>query len=329
MRPDRRFVLGGLALLSATLLSGFSPEAFLLTLAVPADSTARWELAAMHELGIAKKHELELTINDVADRAAGQEAVLSKAADLTLSDVVWVSAQRHAGGKTAMVPYSLPVGGLMVDPAAGIDSVAALKGKTLAVAGGPNDGRFAILAADYSKATGGKLTSDATVAFGDAAATGEAFTTGAAQAALNLWDWNARAKSSGKAQLISLADMLADLGATDPAPLLGWTFLDDNATAKKKEFKAFLDASFETRKALLNDDDIWEKLRPAMNVGDDDALFTQLRDDYRSGIVLKYAPGNLGAAEVTYAALAQFAGPDAVGDATELAPGTFFKGYRK
>ena len=65
-----------------------------------------------------------------------------------------------------MVPHSLTVGGLMVDPAAGIASIADLKGKTIAVSGSPVDKSFVILAADYTKQTGGTLVDDATTRFG-------------------------------------------------------------------------------------------------------------------------------------------------------------------
>ena len=61
----------------------------------------------------------------------------------------------------------------------------------------------------------------------------------------------------------------------------------------------------------------------------DDALFTQLRDDYRRGIVTKYAASNMKPAEESFAVMAKFGGPDVVGDSTELSDGTFWKGYRK
>ena len=51
-----------------------------------------------------------------------------------------------------------------------------------------------------------------------------------------------------------------------------------------------------------------------MNVGDDDALFTQLRDDYRAGIVTKYAAADMKPAEESFRLMAKFGGPDVVGD---------------
>jgi len=300
-----------------------------ITVAVQATGTVKWELAAMQALGIHKKHNLVLDIRDVADSKAGQIALQAKEADIILSDFVWVALQRNQGNMVSFVSHSLTVGGLMVDPAAGIASIADLKGKTLAVSGSPVDKSFVILSAEYNKLTGGNLTDDADVKFGAPPLVNELLTTGQAQAALNLWNWNARAKLAGKTELVAVSDMLKDLGVSETPPLLGWAFFDDNAKAKKVDFKAFFDASFETKKALLEDDAVWDQIREAMNVGDDDALFVQLRDDYRKGIVTKYAATAMKPAEESFALMAKFGGKDVVGDITAIPDGTFYKGYRK
>ena len=329
MSKIARIALLGLALGAATLLSAFSPETHKLTLALQGTGTAKWELAAMSALGIDKKYKLELTIKDVADSPAGQVALQAKAADIVLSDFVWVNLQRHQGNMVTMVPHSLTVGGLMVDPAAGINTIADLKGKTMAVSGSPTDKTFVTLSADYAKQTGGNLSNDATINFGAPPLVNEIFTSGRAQASLNLWNWNSRAKLAGKTQLISTGQMLADLGVKETPPLLGWTFFEDNANAHKEAFKAFLDASFETKKALLTDDSVWDKIRGVMNVKDNDALFKQLRDDYRAGIVQHYISTDMGAAAESFALMAKYGGKDVVGDVTDLADGTFWKGYHK
>jgi len=319
----------GVALGAAVLLSGFGPEHLDLTLALQATGTAKWEIAAMQELGLDKKYHLELTVNDVADSVAGQVALQAKAADMVLSDFVWVSLQRHQGNTVTMVPHSLAVGGLMVDPAAGIETLADLKGKTLAVSGSPVDKSYVILAADYNKQTGGNLNDDAAPKFGAPPLVNELLVGGQAQAALNLWNWSARAKVAGKVQLTSVPELLKDLGVTDTPPLLGWTFFDDTGKKKKKEITAFLNASFDTKQALLTDDALWDKIRPAMNVEDDDALFEQLRDDYRAGIVQHYIASDMQPAEQAFALMAKYGGKDVVGDVTDLADGTFWKGYHK
>ncbi|MBN9309934.1 ABC transporter substrate-binding protein [Devosia sp.] len=332
MRRFIRIALAGLALAIASTggaMAQHGQDPNKLSLGVQATGTVKWELAAMAALGIDKKHLLELDVRDVADSKAGQIALQAKEVDVILSDFVWVSIQRHEGNMVTMVPHSLTVGGLMVDPAAGINSVADLKGKTLAVSGSPVDKSYVILAAEYNKLTGGNLTEDASAKFGAPPLVNELITGGQAQAALNLWNWNSRAKLAGKTELISVAAMLADLGVSETPPLLGWTFFDETAHAKKEAIKAFLDASFETKKALLEDDGVWDKIRDAMNVGDDDKLFAQLRDDYRAGIVTKYASSAMQPAEQAFELMARYGGADVVGSSTELADGTFYKGYRK
>lgn len=328
----RRAVLAGMATLSAALSASrafaFTPETHKLTLGLQTTGTAKWELAAMNALGIDKKHELELTVQDVADAKAGQIALQANEVEIILSDFVWTNLQRHQGNKMVIVPHSLTVGGLMVDPAAGIASVADLKGKTLAVSGSSVDKSFVILSAYYAKQTGSKLADDADIKFGAPPLINELFTGGGAQAALNLWNWNARAKVAGKTELISVPTMLADLGVSATPPLLGWVFKEEVAGKKKAELKAFLDASFETKKALATDDAVWDSIRDVMKVDSDD-LFVAMRDGYRAGIVLNYSASDMKPAAEAFALMAQYGGADVVGDATSLDEGTFWKGYHK
>jgi NitT/TauT family transport system substrate-binding protein len=313
--------------LFATAFGAMAEEPLKISLALQGTGTAKWELAAMQALGLDSKHNLDVTVRDVSDSAAGQIALQAKQADIVLSDFVWVALQRKQGNLVTLVPHSLAVGGLIVDPAAGIKSLADLKGKTLAISGSPVDKSYVVLAADYHKQTGGNLVDDASAKFGAPPLINQLITGGQAQAALNLWNWNSRAKLAGKTELISVAAMLNDLGVSETPPLLGWAFFDETAKTKPDAIRAFLDASFETKHALLTDDALWDTIRPAMNVGDDDALFGQLRDDYRAGIVESYAPDQMQPAMESFAVMAKFGGRDVVGDITEIPDGTFYKDY--
>ncbi len=319
------------ALLALALLATASPaaEPQHLVLGVQASGTVKWELAAISALGLDTANGLSLEVRELADSKAGQIALQARQVDVILSDFVWVSLQRDQGNLVTLVPHSLAVGGLMVDPAAGIASIADLKGKVLAVSGSPVDKSYVILAAAYAKLTGGTLSTDATARFGAPPLVNELLTGGQAQAALNLWNWNARAALAGKVELTSIPSLLDDLGVTETPPLLGWTFFEDTAAQKPEAIGAFLDTSFAAKAALLTDDALWDTIRPAMNVGDDDALFRALRDGYRAGIVAQFDPDNTVAASATFALLVQYGGADVVGDATALSPGTFWPGYRK
>ncbi|QQR37643.1 ABC transporter substrate-binding protein [Devosia oryziradicis] len=315
--------------LATTFLITPTLAAETLVVGVQESGTVQWEIQTIKNLGLDTKHGLDLQIRPLADSRAGQIALQAGAVDVILSDFVWVSIQRSEGNMVTMVPHSLAVGGLMVPADSPIASVADLAGKTIAVSGSPVDKSWIILQAFYNQATSGTLSTDASARFGAPPLVNELLTTGGVDAALNFWQWNARAKVAGMTELLSVADMLETLGVAEQPPLLGWTFSDQIAATKTAAITAFLDASFEAKAVLRTDDTAWDKLTELMGASGDPALFTQLRDDYRAGIVSGYDPADTAAAEATFALLAQYGGAELVGDQTELAPGTFWEGYRK
>lgn len=318
-------------LLTALLLALAAPAtaAETLTVGVQEGGTVRWEIQTILDQNLDERHDLDLQVRYLADSRAGQIALLTGAVDVILSDFVWVSVQRGEGNMVTMVPHSLAVGGLMVPPVSPIKSVADLAGRTIGVAGGPVDKSWVILQAFYNHATGGRLVDAASARYGAPPLVNELLASGGVDAGLNFWQWNARAKAAGMTELVSVAGMLADLGVTQQPPLLGWTFTDTTAEARPAAISAFLDTSFEAKAILLDDDAAWDSLAGLMGAADDPALFTQLRNDYRAGIVRNYDPTAMDAAEQAFALLAQYGGSDLVGAHDQLATGTFWEGYRK
>ncbi len=310
-------------------LSAASSATTEFSIALQEGGTAAWEAAAMQELKLDLDHGLTLNIRPVAGSKAGQVALQAGEVDAILSDFVWVSIQRNAGADFTFVPHSLAVGGLMVKPGGPVASVADLRGKVLAVAGGPVDKSYLILQAYYAAKTSRILAEDISAEFGAPPMINELLATDGAQASLNFWHFNARAKVAGGTELISVKQMLAELGVSQQPPLLGWVFSEARARENPAAFTHYLDASFDTKAKLLTDDALWDKIRPRMNVGEDDALFIALRDAYRAGIVAGYDQADIQAATETYALLAKFGGADLIGDKPDLAAGTFWDGYRK
>lgn len=319
-----KFTTAALALMVATPVLAQQ-----LSLGVQESGTVQWEIETIKALGLDKKHGVELDIRPLADSRAGQIALQAGEVDVILSDFVWVTIQRHQGGSVTMVPHSLAVGGLMVGPDSTITKVEDLKGKTIAVAGGPVDKSWVTLQAYYNSVTGARLVDDVKANYGAPPLVNELLGNGGADAALNFWQWNARSKVAGATELLSVADMLKDLGVSEQPPLLGWTFTDETAAAKHDALVAFLDASFEAKDVLLHDDAVWDGLRSVMGADDDEALFKQLRDDYRAGIVSIYDPAHTEPAQQAFALMAKFGGSDLVGDAQTLDPGTFWQGFSK
>ncbi|UYN98212.1 MAG: ABC transporter substrate-binding protein [Devosia sp.] len=298
-----------------------------LVLGLQESGTVQWEIAAIRNLGLDVAHDLVLEVRPLADSRAGQIALQTGAVDVILSDFTWVSAQRHAGRDFTMVPHSLAVGGLMVPADSPVLGLADLRNGVIAVAGGPADKSWVVLQAYYHDLTGRRLAEDVEARFGAPPLVNELLGQGRVDAALNFWHWNARAKSRGMVEVISVADMLRGLGLKDQPPLLGWTFSEANAAAKPVAIKKFLDASFAAKAVLVTDDAAWEDLATLMGAADDRALFEQLRDDYRAGMVTGYFPEDVAAAEQAFALLAEHGGFEVVGDMSELEPGTFWAGY--
>ncbi|MDR0809402.1 MAG: ABC transporter substrate-binding protein [Gemmobacter sp.] len=328
MRWMKGFAMAGAMALVWMSLSAFSPPPKLVKLALQEGGTASWEAFAIHALQLDEKIGVKLKIRHVADSKAGQVALQAGRVDIILSDFTWASLQRNQGADFTFVPHSLAVGGVMAMPGGKVASVADLKGATLAAAGGPVDKSYLVLQAYYAAKTGGDLTKDVTVNFGAPPLVNEQLTGGQADASLNFWHFNARAAAAGASQIVSVPEMLTELGVPQTPPLLGWVFSEEWAAKNPAAIRNFLDASFAAKAALLTDAALWEKIRPEMKV-DDDALFIALRDAYRAGIVTSYTDADIEAARQTYALLAKYGGADLTGDQPDLAEGTFWAGYRK
>lgn len=318
---------GLLALAASSLVHAQEP--LTLTIGVQESGTVQWEIETIKSLGLDAAHRLDLEIRALADSRAGQIALQAGAVDVILSDFVWVAAQRNDGNLVTMVPHSLTVGGLMVPAESAIANVTGLEGKTIGVAGGPADKSWVILQAYFASKTGKTLPEVAEARFGAPPLINELLANGGVDAGLNFWQWNARAKAAGMHELLSVKTMLAELGVAQPPPLLGWTFTEATAEAKHDAIVRFLDTSFAAKEVLLTDDAAWENLKGLMGAEDDAALFKQLREDYRAGIVSSYDPEETDAAEQTFDLLARFGGSEVVGEGQELLPGTFWPGYRK
>jgi NitT/TauT family transport system substrate-binding protein len=281
-------------------------------------------MQVIKDMKLDEAHGINLILRDVADSRAGQVALLAGEVEIILSDFVWVAGQRTAGNMVTAVAHSLAVGGVMVTPDSTITSVDDLVGKTIGIAGGPVDKSWIALQAYYARNHDDRLVDQVTARFGAPPLINELLASGQVDAALNFWHFNARSKAAGMRELVSVASMLAELGAEVQPPLLVWAFTEDTAADMEDGVLGFLEASYAAKEALFTDDEVWNGLKELMRAADDEQLFITLRDDYRAGIVEHYDATTIAAAAQSFAIMAEFGGSDLVGDTTSLPEGTFW-----
>ncbi|RYH04629.1 ABC transporter substrate-binding protein [Salipiger sp. IMCC34102] len=289
--------------------------------------TAQWEMQVIQDNGLDTDAGIELVVTDLGSEQAGDLALQAGNVDVILTDFLWVSAQRNAGNLITSIPHSRAVGGVMVHPGAGIESLDQLAGTTIGIAGGPVDKSWIILQSAWESLNGDTLAEQVDARFAAPPLVNELLVSGDLPVALNFWHYNARARAAGMTELVSVTELLADLGVDGPAPLLVWAFTDETAQARPEAIRGFLDASFAAKRMLLEDDAVWESLRAKMRAEEDDRLFTELRDAYREGIIADLDPGLYDTASRTFDIMAEQGGADLVGRDAVFAEDTFWTGY--
>ncbi|MCK5274186.1 MAG: ABC transporter substrate-binding protein, partial [Alphaproteobacteria bacterium] len=135
-----------------------------------------------------------------------------------------------------------------------------------------------------------------------------------------------RLKAAGMVELVSVAEMLPELGVDTVPPLLGWVFSEKWAAENAEALTGFLRASLAAKKVLAESDAEWDRLRPRMKAKDD-ASFEALRAGYRAGIPTSFTARDIAAAETLFGTLAELGGSKLVGKSNSLSAGTFWIGF--
>ena len=305
--------------------AGAAEAANLVRVGVLKFGTVHWELDVIETHRLAAQEGVDLEILKLGSKRATAVALQGGAADVIVTDWIWVSRQRAEGRDLAFVPYSLAVGGLMVRPDAGIDGLADLQGRKVGVAGGPVDKSWLLLQA-YAKRQGLDLLSTVEPSFGAPPLLNELIKRGDLPAVLNFWHYNARLAAQGMRALVTVADILPALGIERPVPLLGWVFDRAWAAEHRAAIEGFLRASYRAKHRLLESDAEWERLEPRMKVSDA-ATAAALRDAYRAGVPRRFGAADREAAARAFAILAREGGEKLIGRSRTLAEGVFWTGF--
>jgi len=310
--------------LSATLLSAApAAAADRLRLAVQKTGTFAWELAIIKEHGLDKKANLDLEVTELASTEAEKIAIRGASADLILSDWLWVSRERSLGTKLTFYPYSSALGAVMVAKSSPVQTLADLKSKKIAVAGGPLDKSWLLLQA-LSKRSNFDLKTETQVLYGAPPLLSAKLTQGEVDATLNFWNFCVGLESQGYRRLVSMDDVQEKLGAKEPVPMVGYVFNEAFVKDHPGLIERFLKIAREAKAILAQSDDEWKKLGPQIGIKSE-AELALYRKRYLDGIPHRPVEDDITDAKLLYKILAEIGGQDLVGPSPDLVEGTFYK----
>ncbi len=305
------------------LCSGQAQAADVLRIAVQKTGTFAWELAVIKDHGLDTKAGLDLQVTELGSTDAGKIAIMGGSADIILSDWLWVSRERSLGGKLKFYPYSSTLGAVMVPPHSSINGLADLKGKKLAVAGGPLDKSWLLLQA-LAKRSSIDLDSEATILYGAPPLLWQKALQGESDATLNFWTFCVDLELHGFKRLIGISDVENSLGAAGPVAMIGYVFDETFAEQHRDVLRRFFAMTRQAQDILAHSDADWQKLAPLIGTSDPTAL-ALYRKRYLEGAQLRPLADEEADARKLYLILAQVGGAKFVGPATELDSGTFYK----
>jgi NitT/TauT family transport system substrate-binding protein len=292
-------------------------------LAVQKTGTLAWELDVIRTHGLDRKLDLAIEPVELASTEAGKIALKGGSADLMLSDWLWVARERALGDSLVFYPSSSTLGAVMVPPQSPIREIVDLKGKKLAVAGGPLDKSWLLLQG-LARRAGIDLKRQATVVYGAPPLLSEKALQGETDATLTFWNFCADLEGKGYQRAIGMDQVMKGLGAKGPVAIVGYTFDGTWAARHRSTVDRFLAAARQAKEILAGSEAEWQRLAPRIRITDATALAIY-RQRYGEGIVRRPLAEEEADARALYRVLAEVGGAELVGPGREFAAGTFYR----
>src|SRR3989440_11668230 len=192
-------------------------------LAVQRTGTLAWELDVIRTHGLDRKFDLAIETVELASTEAGKIALKGGSADLMLSDWLWVARERSLGDNLGFYPSSSTLGAVMVPARSPVREIIDLRGRKLAVAGGPLDKSWLLLQA-LARRVGVDLKKQATVVYGAPPLLSEKALQGEIDATLTFWNFCADLESKGFKRVVEMEHVMQALGAKGPVAIVGYSF---------------------------------------------------------------------------------------------------------
>lgn len=285
--------------------------------------TFAWQLDVIRRHGLADSAGLDLKISQFASPEAGKLALNSGSVDVAVVDWLWVARARALGAKLLFYPYSSAAGAVMVKGDSAVRQIGDLKGRVLAVAGGPLDKSWLIVQAAAIRA-GINLKRETTLEYGAPPLIAQKLQQGEAAAGLNFWNFCARLEALGYRRILDVRDAEAALGLKQPVALIGYVFSEQFVANHPRTIDRFIAVTQRANDILLRSDQEWEALRPLMKA-EDEATFKAYRDRTREGMPRRPISEEETDARALFSTLASVGGPELLGPSLQLDHGLYYQ----
>ncbi len=292
-----------LSLLTICLLSTIYAQDKL-KIAVLSYGTVNWELDVLKHHKLDKKYGFDLELVNVASKNAQSVALLSGDVDMIVHDWVWVNLQSNKNKSFMFYPYSKATGTLVVNKNSNIKKLSDLKGKQLGIAGGKFSKTWLLFKAYYEKKYNRNFQDDVVAVYASPSILYLKMLDNSLDATINFWHFNSKLESKGVKPLISIEEVFNYLGVKEQIPFIGWTFSKQFAQKNSNLINSFINASLEAKEILLSSNEEWNRVKPLMNVKNDE-VFESLKEGYKKGVIKDFSEKNIEDIKKVYKLLAK------------------------
>jgi len=276
-----------------------------------------------HQNELDKKYNIIIKKKFFSTKNAAAIALQGNAVDMIVTDWIWVSRQRGENRNYVFHPHSMTVGGIMVKHDSEIDDIKDLENKKLGIAGSSIDKNWLLFRAYTNKNLNKDPKTFLKPIYAAPPLLNEFVERNEIDAVLNYWHYNARLKSKGYKEIISVDSILKNLGIKTQIPSIGWVFSEDFGKNNNKLMNNFFNASKEAKEIMMSSDDEWERIFP-LTQAKDRTMLIHLRDAYRNGIPLTFGNDEIEETKKIYQILARYGGRDLIGKVKKISSNMFW-----
>ena len=316
----------GVAFAAALLLAFAAPAsaADTLRIAVQKTGTVAWEIAVAKARGLDKAADLDIQTQELASTEAGKIALQGGAADMIVSDWLWVARERALGDDLLFTPYSTALGAVMAAKDSPVAALADLKGKFDRRRRRPDRQELVDAAGAGASAPGSISRTTPSPVYGAPPLIAEKLAQGETRCGAGILELLRRSRSArlqARRRDGRCREGARRQGAGGDHRLCVQRRL--RTRPRRRRCKRYFAMLGKARAALASDHAAWAPIRARLGAKDD-ATFDLYRRRYLAGAPTRPVAEEAADARALFKAIADIGGAELTGDAKDLDVAAFY-----